>query len=147
MSNQVVMLVVGILAGIAFLGSGMTDLIRGRVPNFASYGLIAAGLIWALWQGIGVGALIGSALAGGLFFLAWLGRAAGGGDVKLMAAAGAWAGWPGTLDVLVYVTVLGAAWAVGLWIWGRVRQGKGWRGRVPYGMAIGIGTAAVLWCR
>ena len=135
------------LAGIAFLGSGLADLIRGRIPNAASYGLWAFGLILALWQGTGVGALIGSLLAGGVFFLAWLGRAAGGGDVKLMAAAGAWAGWPGALDVLVYVTVLGAAWAVGLWIWGRARQGKGWRGRVPYGMAIGLGTAAVLWSR
>jgi prepilin peptidase CpaA len=134
-----------LLAGIVFLAVGCVDIRKKHIPNLFSYGLLVTGLLFAQLQGVLFGAIIGMAVCGGFFLLAWLARGAGGGDVKLMAAAGAWAGWPQALDVLVYVSVLGAVWAGILWLWGRLRGGKGLRGRIPYGLPIGVGTAMVLW--
>ena len=69
---------------------------RTRIPNWLTYsGLIAALLVRTVLGGWANswGGLAGMLLAGGIFFLLFLLGGMGGGDVKLMAAVGAWVGW------------------------------------------------------
>ena len=51
--------------------------------------------------------LIGMAVAGGLLLPGWLFRWMGAGDVKLMAAVGAWIAWPQALVAVLASLVMG----------------------------------------
>ena len=63
------------------------------------------------------------------------------GDVKLMALAGAVAGWPSALAVLLYVSVAGGVQAL-LWLFVAWVRGAERPRSVPYGVAIAAGTIA-----
>ena len=66
-------------------------------------------------------------------------EAMGVGDVKFMAAIGAFVGWQGALFSLMASAVVGAAVGVSLLAIGR----KDWSDRLPYGPYISL--AAVIW--
>ena len=53
--------------------------------------------------------LVGMAVAGGVLFPGWLFRWMGAGDVKLMAAVGAWLAWPQALIAVLASLVMGGA--------------------------------------
>ena len=61
------------------------------------------------------------------------------GDVKFMAAIGAFLGWQATLFALVASSMVGAAVGIGLVVMSR----KNWQARIPYGPYIALGT--VIW--
>ena len=73
----------------------------------------------------------------------WLaGREAlGGGDVKLMAAAAGFLGWPQAWLALLLGSVLGLPM---LWIYRRVHGGS-WRDPAPFGPALALGCALAAW--
>ncbi len=91
-----------------------------------------------------VGALVGGGL---LALIAWAYRRSrgaegmGGGDPKLVAAVGAWLGWPALPLMLLLASLGGIAWAL-------VTQGKGDRPlserRVPFGVFIGTAAFAAV---
>jgi prepilin peptidase CpaA len=140
-----------------------------RIPNWLTYGSLSAGLglriYWQGWHGLGQG--VGGIFAGGgVFFLFFLLRGMGAGDVKLMAAVGAWVGaWPAVL-VMVYTAFAGLGIAVlYMLFYGRVGSTFANAGelirfhltsgikphpeinlqdsaaiRIPYGLAISVGT-------
>ena len=124
--------------------SVVTDLRSRLILNAVTLPALAVILICFTWLG-GAGqlvdSLIGVAICAGPLLLASLRGAVGMGDVKLMAVAGAAAGWPGALAVLIYVSVAGGVQAV---TWLLVARARGLeRPRyVPYGLAIAAGTAA-----
>ncbi len=66
-------------------------------------------------------------------------EAMGFGDVKFMAAIGAFVGWQGALFSLMASAVIGAVVGVGLIAIGR----RDWSARLPYGPYISL--AAVIW--
>ena len=66
-------------------------------------------------------------------------EAMGFGDVKFMAAIGAFVGWQGALFSLMASAVIGAAVGVGLIAIGR----RDWSARLPYGPYISLAT--VIW--
>jgi leader peptidase (prepilin peptidase)/N-methyltransferase len=66
-------------------------------------------------------------------------EAMGFGDVKFMAAIGAFLGWPATLFSLMASSMIGALVGVGLIVMRR----REWSSRIPYGPYIAL--AAVLW--
>jgi prepilin peptidase CpaA len=143
------------------------DVTAHRIPNWLSVtGLVAAillrapGGVAATIEGL-EGALI--ALTIGLVLYAL--RAIGGGDVKLLAAVGAFLGFPGVVGGLALMAVLGGAFALAsmirkgllpLLIFNTVDLIKSWRswGRagqlrtlespgaltIPYGVPIALGT-------
>jgi prepilin peptidase CpaA len=90
------------------------DLRTRRIPNALTVAGLVAGL--GLRVPLGGGAVLdglggfAAALALGIPFFA--AGALGGGDVKLLAAVGAFTGWSGLLETLVAVALAGAALAL-----------------------------------
>ena len=160
-------LLIGAVA-IAIIGA-VKDVFGRRIPNSLTYsGILAAfGFRIALlgWPGFKNG-LLGLLAGGGIFFLFFVLGGMGGGDVKLMAAVGAWAGLPHTLFVLVTTAIAGGVLAVTYMLYHKsvrlalsntlqlarhhltsglrphpvlnVRQAGSMR--IPYGLAIAVGT-------
>jgi prepilin peptidase CpaA len=160
-------LLIGALS-VAAVGA-VQDIRSGRIPNWLTYGgllaALAAQFLMRGWPGL-QGGLIGALAGGGIFYLLFLVGGMGGGDVKLMAAVGAWAGAAQTVVVLIAAAIAGGILAVGLMVFHRqvrvtllntaelirhhltsgfqphpvlnIRE-PGAR-RVPYGLAIAIGT-------
>lgn len=152
----------------AMIGA-VSDIRAQRIPNWLTYGSLAAGLVvrtcFDSWRGLGQGAA-GVLIGGGVFFLFFLVRGLGAGDVKLMAAVGAWLGVSHIALAMVYTAVAGGALAVTYMLFYR-RVGSTVQNvgelvrfhltsgirphpevnlqdpgaiRVPYGLAIALGT-------
>jgi prepilin peptidase CpaA len=90
------------------LAAALSDLLRRRIPNWMNLAILFAGLGAQLWNGgfdgfaqglLGAGA--GLLLLLPLFGKRWI----GGGDVKMVAAMGAWLG----PDLTLWATLLGCA--------------------------------------
>lgn len=165
---------------IAVLGLGAlaaaADATTRRVPNALTFGAAAVGMAFAAATG-GVqelgwsvaGWIVGLVLFLPLFAL----RAMGGGDVKLLAAFGAWLGPSLVFWVAVYGAIAGGVLALLLVLWRRrLRTTIGnmwdivthWRlsglkphpvvtldnpgaVRMPYALPIALGALATLWLR
>lgn len=167
--------VAALAAGAAMLaGAVWSDTRHRRIPN----ALVLAGCCAALGlslvpAGIGIGSALGGMAAGfALLLPLHLLRVMGAGDVKLMAAVGAFTGFPGVLTVVLITLLTGGAlslaWALRL---GKLRQVlhnvrtgvflsmadvasrslprvnslPTIEARVPYAVAIAAGAAAQAW--
>lgn len=149
------------------------DLKTRRLPNAWTLGGLAAGLIVQFGWG-GVAGLVDGLEAAGvcvLFLLIpFLVRAAGAGDLKMLAACGAFIGMRQVLLLLLSVSFAGFFVAVGMLVTRKVGAARmkhafrslfDWRydrkagraalppredegNRVPFGLAIAIGTLATL---
>jgi prepilin peptidase CpaA len=122
------------------------DLRTRRIPNYLTLGAALAGLGFRLgyygWWGLASG-FLGLALGFGLLIFFYLMGGMGAGDVKALAALGAWLGpWP-TLMLSLYMAVVGGLLAIGvLWwkglLWSRIRRGwtimVSWVLFRPYGL-------------
>ena len=149
---------------------GAVSDVRGkRIPNWLTYSSLGAGLLLRTalqgWHGLAQGGLGGLA-GGGVFFLFFLVHGMGAGDVKLMAAVGAWVGVQHIALTMVATAIAGAGLAVFYMLFyrriGSTLQNMGellhfhlTSGvrphpeinlqdpaaiRVPYGLAIAMGT-------
>jgi prepilin peptidase CpaA len=91
------------------------DLRTRRIPNALTFGAALAGLVFHRVMSGSDGALLaaGGWLVGLCLFMPFFAlRGMGGGDVKLLAALGAWLGPQETLWVAVYTGIAGGALAV-----------------------------------
>jgi prepilin peptidase CpaA len=165
-------------AAVLVLGAAacVTDLKWRRIPNLLTFGASAAAFLFSIMSG-GVQDLGWSALGWiigcGLFLPWFLLGGMGAGDVKLLAALGAWAGPSAVVWMALYAAVAGGVFAVlvslqrgylgemfrNLWsllIFWRIagvqphpeltlRTGRG--PRLPYAFPITAGAVAVLWLR
>jgi prepilin peptidase CpaA len=129
------------------LAAAVEDAVRLRISNFTCAGVLllaivamfVEGLTPALWQnGVVFLALL---VLGTLVFAA---GQMGGGDVKLLAALGAWVNLHGGVWLLSTVLLAGGLLALAF-ILVRVMRGGGIKrsakGGVPYGLAIAAGAA------
>jgi prepilin peptidase CpaA len=147
----------------------VTDLRSRRIPNWLVLPYLAAGIAASVWQhgwsGLGhslAGFALGAAAFGVLFFMGGMGM----GDVKLMAAIGAWVGASQLLIAIVLTGLVGGVialcWALSAGFLGELLSGSGdlmfgWKQRglkphpelvlsnprarkMPYAPAIAIGT-------
>ncbi|SPA29202.1 A24 family peptidase [Cupriavidus taiwanensis] len=154
------------------LTAAAIDLNRRRIPNWLTFGAwIAALPVMAAMQGLGAGTLawLSGWMVGLVLFLPfYLLRGMAAGDVKLMAAVGAWLGAGMALKIALATFVIGGLWALiqvfatgqGRATLGRVGhmlkaavapgsgsappQATGSAGSMPYGVAIAAGTLTVL---
>jgi len=162
---------------VAVVGAAL-DLQQRRIPNWLTYpgivlGFVLRGTLLG-WRGLAT-ALAGCLLAGGVMFLFFMVRAMGAGDVKIMAAIGAFVGPQHTGNVLLATAIFGGILAIAYALYrrrmistlknvGSVLRFHAWAGvqahpelnldnpsalRMPYGLAIALGTlyafALVLW--
>ena len=165
-------------AGAIVLAAGacVTDVAAARIPNALTLAGVAGGLAahGLLPHGLGLGTSAAGAVAGLAVFLPFFALGGmGGGDVKLMAALGAWLGWPTILAVALAVAIAGGALAllvavsrgylgqalgnlrrlVQFWMVAGVRpepsmtlaHGRG--PRLPYAVPILLGLLVTLWRR
>ena len=152
------------------------DVATSRIPNAVTLSAAALAILFHAFSPAGSGAWLSLAgLATGLavFFPLFALRAMGAGDVKLMAALGAWIGWKSIVFVALYGSVAGGVFAVlvGLrrrylrqafsnlkmlatywWVEGvkpfpaltlEAKDGV----RLPYALAIAAGLAVTVWQR
>ncbi len=86
------------------------DVRHRRIPNWLTLPLLAGGLLQAISPAGTVGpmaSLLGLAVGGGLSLPMFILGVRGGGDVKLLAAVGAWIGPAGALLVLLAAALVG----------------------------------------
>ena len=91
------------------------DVRTRTIPNRLTFPALLLGL--ALHAALGgadgfKSALVGMAVAGGILLPGWLFRWMGAGDVKLMAAVGAWMAWPQALIAVLASLVMGGVIAL-----------------------------------
>ena len=144
-----------------------------RLPNWLTLGGAAVALVWRLGYGGGelfIDGFAAACLAGFFLFIPFLLQGAGGGDVKMMFAAGAIVGWNNLMPLLLF-TSFGGILVILLmllckkldtarlqhymrcvfdWRYDR-RRGKeqlppadSERVRVPFSLAIALGTSLPL---
>jgi prepilin peptidase CpaA len=154
----------------------VTDFRSRRIPNVLTFGASAAAVVFWTWTNGWAGfswSLGGWALGCALFLPWFLLGGMGAGDVKLLAALGAWAGPGKAIWIALYGGIAGGIFAVvvsmyagylgemlrnlwGLLAFWRVmgvqphpeltlRNGKG--PRLPYAFPITAGAVVVLWLR
>jgi prepilin peptidase CpaA len=118
----------GVAAAVACVAAAW-DIRSRRIPNRLTYSAVLAGLAMrtglAGWNGLLDGTL-GLLTGGGIFILLFLVRGMGGGDVKLMAGIGSWAGFEQTLVILITTALFGGLMAVAYMLYYR-RAGRTFR--------------------
>jgi len=163
-----------IVAVFVCLVAGGSDIRTHRIPNWLTFGAAAGGMAYRAWaDGAGAGLnSLGGLLAGlALFFPFFALGGLGGGDVKLLAALGAWLGLPAILWVAFYAALGGGVLAVvaavrhgllasslrNVWLmlmYWRVAGPRPVDGltlqtaagpRLPYSIPIGIGVFLSIW--
>lgn len=138
---------------LALAAAAVEDVARLRVSNvavlliIATAGVAAAthGLSFALWENLLVFTLL---LTGGTLLFAH--GKVGGGDVKLLAAAGLWTDLERSLILIAAVFITGGLLALALLLWRLVPRkdnasalrdrGKG----IPYALAITVGAFVLI---
>jgi len=148
------------------------DLRTRRIPNYLTLGTAVAGLAYNfMGQGLPglTNGLLGMLLGFFLLILPYLWGGMGAGDVKAMAALGAWLGPQFTLFLFCYMGVAGGLIALGylVWngsLWAKIKQGRVFLVNlilcrpdgppsppspsqltegIPYGVAIAVGMAVL----
>jgi prepilin peptidase CpaA len=110
----------------AVVVAAVTDVWKFKVHNLLTLPLLLAGLVYhgIVGGGEGLGnSLLGLVFGFGSLFAFYVMGGMGGGDVKLMAAVGAWLGMPLTLYVFAASALAAGAYALLLVLMsGRVRE-------------------------
>jgi prepilin peptidase CpaA len=103
-------LIFQVLLVLIVVPAALFDFRYRRVPNWLSLAgvLLGVGLNFFLFETPGLwNSLKGLGVAFGIYFVLYLLRAMGAGDVKLMAAVGSIVGWANWLGILVLTSVFG----------------------------------------
>ena len=93
-----------------------------RVPNWLTFPMVLAGLVYSGWSGGWAGlqdGLIGMAVGLATLLPLYAVGGMGAGDVKLMAGIGAWLGATVTWHAFVVSVVIGAIMAIAMVAWRR----------------------------
>ena len=118
MTRATLILLATMLLGTLLAAAATSDIHARRVSNRLNLSVLAAGVVFALilhgWRAGSWQVFTGVGLGLAVWFPMFAFRLMGAGDVKLLAACGAWLGWQGmltaTLATGVYGGVLGAVW-------------------------------------
>jgi prepilin peptidase CpaA len=161
-------------AVITVIAACVTDVSRSRIPNVLTFAATALALVFHAIAPGGLGvthAALGLIVGLAMFFPLFALGAMGAGDVKLMAAIGAWIGWKSIVLVALFGSVAGGVLAVIFALrQGYLRTALGnikmlasywWvegvkplpaltlestnSVRMPYALAIAAGLAVTLW--
>jgi prepilin peptidase CpaA len=140
--------------------AGANDFFTLRIPNWLNALIGIAFFPMAIMTGMPVEMMLWHSLAAFIVlavgFGLFSGGYIGGGDVKLLAAAGLWFGWPALVPFLIFTALAGGVLALAVKIWGMIEierdvRGSSWMKRwlsfkadLPYGLAIAAGAIVAL---
>ena len=102
-------------AAVTVIAACITDVSTSRIPNVLTFAAAAAALAFHAIAPGGLGAAhagLGLVVGLAVFFPLFALGAMGAGDVKLMAAIGAWIGWKSIVMVALYGSVAGGVLAL-----------------------------------
>jgi prepilin peptidase CpaA len=141
-------LILLVILSMVLLTAVITDLRSSRVPNWLTFPAMGVALAGHAWLRDGDGIIFSLAGLGtglGLFFLLYLAGGIGAGDVKLMAAIGAFVGVHGVLSCAWLAMAIGGAYAVGAlcYQWGLADAGR----RLVYAMYGALVVGGSAWTR
>jgi prepilin peptidase CpaA len=136
--------------------AGAHDFLTLRIPNWLN-GLIAVAFFpLAFATGLPADLILWHCLTAviilALGFALFSGGFIGGGDAKLLAAAGLWFGWPAVSPFLIFTALSGGVLALAFQAWrllkieqevreiGWARRLLNFKADLPYGVAIAAGT-------
>lgn len=138
------------------LAAAIGDVLTMRIPNWLNAATALSVVPMAVLAGMPLDVVQWHLLAGVvmlLFGFALFARGyIGGGDAKLMAAAGLWVGWSALLPFVLVTTLAGGALAIIYKLWQLVRtehvvRDFAWLRKairadleLPYGIAIAVGA-------
>ena len=88
------------------------DLRSRRIPNWLTISALILGFAWHIANGTWREAAWGTLLGTVIYLPMWLAGGRGGGDVKLMAALGAWLGPSAWIQLFVLTALIGGIWAL-----------------------------------
>ena len=155
--NSLPAIVLAAAASLILVWAAVSDVQKRIIPNVSVLALLAVFLVWAvLVLGFGpplVSALEAAAIAFVATFALYAFKVIGAGDSKLFAAAALFCGL-GYLPLFALATVLAGGAIAAISLAARPRRamvmltmgGKGdWGRGIPYGVAIAIGAAVVMW--
>ena len=121
----------------------VTDLNTRRIPNGLTFGAALLGFLYQFLSGglDGFGhAALGWLVGALIFSVPFALRGLGGGDVKLLAALGAWLGWKMILPIVLGASVIGAIIGIIMKMSSSLREGR----YVPFGPFLaGAGLVVV----
>jgi prepilin peptidase CpaA len=130
--SQSIVLIPILIVLLSSLVAAATDVWKFKVHNLLTLPLLLSGILYhvlvsgsseAGWTVGLFNSLLGILCGAGILFLCYLMGGMGAGDVKLMAAVGAWLGFPLTFYVFVASSLAAGLYAVVLIVaCGRVRQ-------------------------
>ena len=128
------------------------DIHHQIIPDIISLPAIVLGFLFSFvtplltWQE----SLLGLLFGGGILYAIAIGYAIlrkiegmGGGDIKLLAAIGAWLGWKSLFFVIMIASFSGLLAG----IVAMVKQGKGGRSRIPFGPFLSLGAFCYIFFR
>jgi prepilin peptidase CpaA len=150
-------IVLAAAASVILAWAAVSDIRKRIIPNASVLALLGVFLAWAvLVLGVGqplVSALAAAAIAFVVTFALYALKVIGAGDSKLFAAAALFCGL-GYLPLFALATVLAGGVIAAISLAARPNRaavmlsmrGKGdWGRGIPYGVAIAIGAAVVMW--
>jgi prepilin peptidase CpaA len=121
-----------LVALVSSLVAAVTDVWKFKVHNVLTLPLLLTGLVYntalgglteAGWTAGFLNSLLGILCGSGILLLFYLMGGMGGGDVKLMAALGAWLGVPFTFHVFIASSLVTGLYAIFLILaYGRMRE-------------------------
>ena len=136
---------------LALVAAAVEDVIRLRISNLSCAAVLLSAILAMALQGFSLSLWENLLVCCGILFIGtfafnagWL----GGGDVKLLAAVGLWLDLRAAVGLIGAVFVAGGLVAVAYLVARRFRRSGGQpnirSGKVPYGIAIVIGTLFIL---
>ncbi|HWP12417.1 MAG TPA: A24 family peptidase [Ramlibacter sp.] len=167
---------IGLLIALVVV-AGVIDYRSFRIPNWLTVGGVLVGLVSGALDALRpldgfLGALAGMAVGFAVMLPFYALRVMGAGDVKLMAAVGAFLGFPGIVYAVLFTFITGGVAALAFAVFHRVTgrmahnvsaiawsvalaaitgtspaasiKQAGSIGKLPYAISIGIGTVAYL---
>lgn len=133
---------------ITLLICGYSDFRTRIIPNKITIPLVVLCLSYQAYQGNITSSLVGLSMGFGIGALSFYAKGMGGGDVKLMAAIGAYLGVYSFISVLFVASVLSVVWGIAQFLKNKVSINRDEainkiKSTIPFGTCLSISVVNI----